>query len=315
MDTPPVTSIDEAIERLYSLNVGVIGKGVKRHERPHKPLMLLAVLDLIADGRATPQRVPWCIELRERFQLYFDAVRKRDDKNSPENPFLYLRSDGFWLPLRSVDDGIQNVDAPPTVGDATSGDVFARIGSGFERFMVTPTSRARFRDALISRYFPSARSSIEPLFVEPKDRSARLLGDSILAIGEQETAYGRNVAFRKKILEIYDWQCTACGLRIKLPESDLTFVDAAHLIPFAESRNDHPSNGLALCKNHHWAMDRHLIAPTIEGVWRASPRLKRRRSRGEQELLDLDGQEILPPTDDVFRPALESLRWRAERLM
>jgi len=31
---------------------------------------------------------------------------------------------------------------------------------------------------------------------------------------------------------------------------------ATHLIPFSESRNDHPTNGLALCKNHHWAMDR-----------------------------------------------------------
>jgi len=73
---------------------------------------------------------------------------------------------------------------------------------------------------------------------------------------------GRNRAFRRKVLEIHDYQCAACGLRIKMPEvSDLTFVDAAHLIPFSESQNDHPNNGLALCKNHHWAMDRHLIAP------------------------------------------------------
>ncbi len=26
---------------------------------------------------------------------------------------------------------------------------------------------------------------------------------------------------------------------------------ATHLIPFSESRNNHPTNGLALCKNHH----------------------------------------------------------------
>jgi predicted restriction endonuclease len=31
---------------------------------------------------------------------------------------------------------------------------------------------------------------------------------------------------------------------------------AAHLIPFSESRNDHPTNGLALCKKHCLAMDR-----------------------------------------------------------
>ena len=36
---------------------------------------------------------------------------------------------------------------------------------------------------------------------------------------------------------------------------------ATHLIPFSESRNDHPTNGLALCKNHHGTMERNLIAP------------------------------------------------------
>ena len=31
---------------------------------------------------------------------------------------------------------------------------------------------------------------------------------------------------------------------------------ATHLIPFSASRNDHPTNGLALCKNHLGTMDR-----------------------------------------------------------
>ena len=35
-------------------------------------------------------------------------------------------------------------------------------------------------------------------------------------------------------------------------DSSLVIVDAAHLIPWSESQNDHPTNGLALCKNHHW---------------------------------------------------------------
>jgi len=50
---------------------------------------------------------------------------------------------------------------------------------------------------------------------------------------------------------------------------------AAHLIPFNLSRNDKPTNGMALCPNHHWAMDRHLIAPVPDrkkraGVWRVN---------------------------------------------
>jgi len=33
---------------------------------------------------------------------------------------------------------------------------------------------------------------------------------------------------------------------------DLSLVEAAHIIPFGESQNDKPDNGLALCPNHHW---------------------------------------------------------------
>jgi putative restriction endonuclease len=96
---------------------------------------------------------------------------------------------------------------------------------------------------------------------------------------------------------MYDHQCAACGLRINIPGvQDGTFVDAAHLIPFAETGNDHPTNGMALCKNHHWAMDRFLIAPGIDGRWRTSPRLIAHRSAGEKALADLRGQVVLRRT-------------------
>ena len=84
-----------AVEVLYRLNTGVIGTGAARHERPHKPILLLAVFDALAEGKARPDRVPWSTWLRERFRVYFDAVRSHNDDCSPENPFFYLRGDGF----------------------------------------------------------------------------------------------------------------------------------------------------------------------------------------------------------------------------
>jgi len=40
---------------------------------------------------------------------------------------------------------------------------------------------------------------------------------------------------------------------------------AAHLLPWDRYHNDHPTNGIALSKNHHWAFDRHLITPFATG--------------------------------------------------
>ncbi len=123
-------SIDEAIEILYGLNVGVIGSGNNRHERPHKPLLLLAVLDLIAAGRASADRVPWSQELREKFAAYFEAVRRNDDQNTPENPFYYLKGDEFWEPLESGDGEARALANTPTVAQAKAGTVFARVTGG-----------------------------------------------------------------------------------------------------------------------------------------------------------------------------------------
>jgi putative restriction endonuclease len=117
------------------------------------------------------------------------------------------------------------------------------------------------------------------------------------------------------VLEIYDFQCVACGLRIWMPEHELSFVDAAHLVPFAETRNDHPTNGLALCKNHHWALDQRLIAPDPSAIWRVSRHLEPRRSRGEEELARLAGQPLLRPAEPAFAPERVGLEWRFARLL
>ncbi len=311
VQSPPVPSIDQAIERLYDLNVGIVGVGGERHERPHKPLLLLAVLDLLDEGLATPGSIPWCQELRDRFTARFEVVRKHDDQNTPENPFFYLGSEGFWQ-AEVTTEGSQAAPLArtPLVGEI--GKVFARLIDGFDVLLAVPETRWRMREALVSRYFPTHAGV---LLAPPASESADSEPSPGL-LAEDEPDDGRSPAFRRKIVEIYDHQCAACGLRIRLPEApDLNFVDAAHLIPFATSRNDHPTNGLALCKNHHWAMDRHLIAPGPDQLWHVAGVLREHRSSGEKELLELQNRRLLMPHEPAFHPHSEALAWRLERLI
>jgi putative restriction endonuclease len=297
--------LDQTIERLYALNVGVIGTDALRHERPHKPLLLLAVLDLLDTGLATPDCIEWNAALRERFSAYFEKVKKADDRDTPENPFHYLASEGFWQVFRRTPAGPAPQETTPLVRD--SGQLFARLVDGMDHVFADAANRHRLRHALVARYFP-AQASV--LFTAPVVREELLPYD---AEAEPE-APGRSAGFRKKVAEVYDHQCAACGLRLRLPGSDIALVDAAHLIPFAVSFNDHPSNGLALCKNHHWAMDRSLIAPHPEGRWVVSRVLISHRSSGEAELAKLQDKPLLPPADEAFCPAVNAMRWRVERL-
>ncbi len=303
-----------AVETLYRLNTGVIGTESGRHERPHKPALLLAVFDALASGKAQPHRVEWSAWLRERFRIYFEQVRSHDDSCTPEFPFYHLKGDGFWLPVSVEATGEITLTAPPKARDLDAGRVFARFIDGWDVLVANQVFRAGFRDALVSRYFPHARSKLTVNFMEPGIDLAGL-GPSVAEDAIEEELPGRTAAFRRRVVELYDYQCVACGLRIWLPEHDLTFVDAAHLVPFSETRNDHPTNGLALCKNHHWALDQRLIAPDLTRVWRVSRQIEPRRSRGEDELARIAGQPLLAPVESAFAPDRQGLEWRFERLL
>ena len=297
-----------AIERLYDLKVGTtpVQEG-SPHEKPHKPLLLMAAFDLIDEGLATPDHIPWCQELRDRFTARFNLVRKHNDQNNPDLPFRHLAGDGFWAPVEA--DGITPVGRQILVSDI--GKVFARFIDGFEVLVAIPEYRPKMREALVARYFPHHAATL----LSPNPQSA-IPDPQFQHVADDDLEFGRSPAFRRKILEIYDHQCAACGLRIKLPVAqDVSFIDAAHLIPFAESHNDHPTNGLALCKNHHWAMDRNLIAPCPDHHWRVSHVLDPRRSNGEADLLDLAGKKLLLPQDQAFHPAGEGLEWRCKQLI
>jgi predicted restriction endonuclease len=79
-------------DKFSRLNVGRVGD----HERPHKPVMLLAMLDLFGSGAIKENKITYSPELLELFGEYFEVVRTTDDKPTPINPFFYLRGDGFW---------------------------------------------------------------------------------------------------------------------------------------------------------------------------------------------------------------------------
>jgi putative restriction endonuclease len=70
----------------------------------------------------------------------------------------------------------------------------------------------------------------------------------------------RDRAFRRKVLELYDFRCAFTGRRFVSPVSaKIVGLDAAHIVPVDANGSDHPANGLALTKDLHWSFDRGLV--------------------------------------------------------
>jgi len=69
------------LERFYNLRRDKSGS----HERPHKPVLLLVILDLLDRGALTKNEIKLTPELTKSFKRYFEVVRQRDDQPSIEN--------------------------------------------------------------------------------------------------------------------------------------------------------------------------------------------------------------------------------------
>jgi putative restriction endonuclease len=297
------------LERLYSLRRDKRGT----YERPHKPVLLLSILDLLDRGTISRNAVPLSDPVIQTFRKYFAIVRRENDQPSIENPFYFLSGDGFWhlapQPGQPALYETGNARSAPSVAQLRRRTAYGRFDESLWDLLREPRSRHQIREALVARYFPEHR---KPL--------AALAGEHLPVLPPQalnEEPPGRDAAFRKIILELYDYRCAACGVRVLLGNQG-SLVEAAHLIPFGISRNDKPTNGLALCPNHHWAMDRNVIAPCPDrshraGVWRVHPRLDD-RIEGQRDLVRLAGRPVIPPGEEKFLPASEALEWRCRQL-
>lgn len=90
-------------------------------------------------------------------------------------------------------------------------------------------------------------------------------------------------------------------------------MEAAHIVPFSESGDDDPCNGLALAPNLHWAFDKNLIALDEDLKWHVSPVLDDRYP-DFAPLVQLHGKRLIGPVERRFTPRREALELRMARL-
>src|SRR5437870_215019 len=134
----------------------------------------------------------------------------------------------------------------------------------------------------------------------------------------RETAL-RMRGFRQAVIEVYDFRCAACGLKINSPDSLCWEVEAAHIVPHDSFGRDDIFNGIALCRFHHWTFDVGWFALLDDYTICLSPKLSRLPAdfgrAGRYELirsLARRSSQIRLPTGRQFYPHENSLRWHRE---
>lgn len=121
----------------------------------------------------------------------------------------------------------------------------------------------------------------------------------------------RNKAFRRKLLEQYDYRCAFTGRKFQSPKGQLVLgLDAAHIIPVSEYGSDHPANGLPLTKDLHWAFDRGLIGVASDRTIMVPNSVS--VLPGNEFLRDLHGRPIREARDQNLRVMNEALEWHQQ---
>jgi putative restriction endonuclease len=282
--------------------------------------MLLALLELAESGALAANRVRFSPALLEPYAQIFAVVARPGDHPNPYFPFFHLRSEGFWhpeaMPGRAT--ALTIMRSARSRSDIESNIASVRLDEGLFAQLADPALRSALREALIEHWFPQHRSALQTLFLRlapsnAYERALRAAPDGVRLDPVPYDVPVRDRAFRRAVLDAYDYRCAASGWRIILPDGT-AMAEAAHLVPFAESRNDDPRNGIALTPSYHWALDKGLIAPGPDMCWHVSgvldPRLPDNRA-----LLDLEGKSLLLPRCQRYRPSPDAMQWRMTHLL
>jgi hypothetical protein len=134
----------------------------------------------------------------------------------------------------------------------------------------------------------------------------------------RETAL-RVRGFRQAVIEVYDFCCAVCGLKINSPDSLCWEVEAAHIVPHGSFGRDDLFNRIALCRFHHWAFDVGWFALRDDYKVQISSKISQLPSDfgrvGDYEFvrsLTKNGARVgLPRKHDTY-PHINSIRWHRQ---
>jgi putative restriction endonuclease len=239
-----------------------------KNPAPHKPLLLLAILDQIENGVITSNVVRLTPELAFQFLGYWEIVSHRGRSiGRVDLPFFYLRGDGFLkhIAFQGLESALDCIK--PTSLDSLNKIIsHAEIPESFFELMQSQENRDRARNILISAnwFYPDEQIKLFSIL----ELETRILDKKLeidLPENEIDFKQGRDIKFRFQIVPLYRFSCVLCGIKMLLP-SGVTLVEAAHIHQFSHSRNDDITNGIALCRNHHWAFD--------QGLWTINQEFK-----------------------------------------
>ncbi len=295
---------------------------------PHKPILLLSVCQAFQQKLFTSQRIYLSADLVALFKVNWNLLVTTTHDCRITYPFFYMKSEGFWRLVTFPEYG--NFIASNTVikgfNQLRAIVDYAEVDSDLFLLLNDPVSNNVLQHFLLDEYFPSTkmkfnRSELEQgkLFDDLEDKilnedaaEYRSEINALLQQNEEEEIFLRGSMFKREIPKIYNYSCCISGMRVDAV-SNISMVDACHIIPFSESHDDTITNGIALCPNLHRAFDRRLIG--IDNEYKVVVSRAFKESDSEYGITRFEGKPIQLPRERKYWPDQEKLQRHNQNLL
>ncbi|UJH90389.1 HNH endonuclease [Antarcticibacterium sp. 1MA-6-2] len=291
---------------------------------PHKPILLLSIVQLIAKGLISTNRIFITADLLLAFKQNWKLIVDTPHSPTFSLPFFHLRSEPFWHLVAKPGKEIITTSSKSisSFNKLQENIAYAEIDRELFLLLLEIPNQLWFEQLLLEKYFQNARfsylrpdrnyeeESIEnEILNEPKEayqNHMQRLRETLEEDDYEEEIFVRGGLFKKTIPKIYDYTCCITGMKIQSSHS-LQMIDACHIFPFSLSGDDTVTNGIALSPTLHRAFDRGLITINSNFLVRVSPSIEEFNSRFT--LSQFDGQQIILPEKVKYFPSQESLQW------
>lgn len=295
-----------------------------RGKAPHKAFLLLSIIDGIEDGRITSTHIQLDADLIETFFTYWNGIMGEDRQTTISLPFFHMKSEPFWELV--YEEGMKAYKNSPSLGGLQNRLKYALIDAGLFEALQKPELRSRYRSLLLKTYFNiSTARQVEELsrftqaYIDYSELLLEKAAEPFEAYHAKSTTHRKRIVqqqvrdrgFRRTIRRLYQDTCALCGAKV-ITQTGESMIEGAHIIPWSESQNDDPRNGLALCGTHHWLFDNYMYTIRDDYRIKLSPWLKKKGKRIDG-LLEMEGREIYLPAVIEFSPSKKAIAFHENK--
>jgi putative restriction endonuclease len=293
------------------------GNGVKGLA-PHKPQLLLAIIQLLEKGWICENRICINAELVAEFVDLSAILRTELSAQKFALPFYHLKNDGFWN-LRThlgMEIALTTSNSVRSFAQLKAVVDYGYFADPLWELLSHSSSRGMLKAAIMEAYFPNQHELKAPNDVGLFDFAiGEILNHPIITYhptnekGNELEQFVRGSLFRREVTRVYNHTCCISGMRLITTRS-AQMIDACHIVPFADTRNNSINNGISLCPNLHRAFDRFLVS--IDNDYRVHV-AKDILEDGGYGLAQFSGKMIQLPNEEQYWPALVHLQWHWDK--